>query len=204
MPARFPVHGPVEIYINSGHTTPFLFLGTARVTPVITWMPVYEPVINTYGGSVPMDRIYNGEEAIVSVLLNRYDETVLALAQARPTHSAGAKGFNLFGEVGALSISDGLSMGLVTTFPFSGTANNTAQGMAPGIHWFSAELIGPDDLSPGIKAGEIQLIFQCQRVFVGRDGTVQGGTTVPAGFVSPGGFALYSNVLPTLPTPIAT
>ena len=82
--------GPCFIYVrfNIG-TAPgnILYLGTAQKYPIINNRPYYDHVFaDTWGHSAPADSIYDGQDAIVSCAITRFEEdTVDELRKYAPS-----------------------------------------------------------------------------------------------------------------------
>ena len=206
MPARFPTCGPANIYYAVGGITGlWTFLGTAETAPIIRPMPDYVPVFADVGGPLkPVDWMYAGEDGMVVVRLNRWDDLgAYNTLRARPTHAGtGIGGQNPLADTGSMMVADGQGLGLIVQFPNFGDAWNVAQGMPPGYRFFCVESIGPDEIKPGTDTETLDLVFRCMRVYVQEDGATLGGTPMPPAvnaFVGTGGFAWYDNAIPTLP-----
>lgn len=177
--------GPALFYVQfPGESTP-KFLGTAEREPSIDIRPAFSPVLNDLGGQrVPFDMIYDGEEAFVSGLINRFNESVYAQLAARPAHLAGRRGNNISGEIGTLMVQEGKAVTLWVQFPYVAKAAMLGGLMPAGYRFRAAYLEGPDALRPlGTTARKIGMMFHAIRIFSAVDGS----------------FALYDHDMTGLP-----
>lgn len=169
------VTGPAGIWVGLYGGVP-TFLGHCERSPSIQVRPYYSPVFCDLAGQrVPLDMIYDGEEAMVSVDLTRYNESTYAALASRPIpgRAATTRGTNLPGDIGSLLLLEGFTHELWVTFPYSakaamgGPVSATSGGPMPaGYHFHAAYLEGPDDLGPlGTTARRLRLNFHCIRTF---------------------------------------
>lgn len=204
MPARFPTCGPAHIYYAVGGITGlWTYLGTSETAPIIRPMPEYGPVFTDQGGPLKQtDWMYGGEDGMVVVRLNRWDDLgAYDTLRARPTHAGtGIGGQNNLSDIGSFMLADKQALGLIVQFPDFSTTWNVAQGMPPGYRFFAAEPFGPDEIKPGTDTETLDLVFRCMRVPVYSNGvTAMPLPAAVSSFVFRGGFAWYDNVIPALP-----
>jgi hypothetical protein len=156
-------------------------------------IPVYKEVRNDIGGEVAFDMSYQGEHAIISVDLNRWNEPVYSMVAARPGlgYSAAGRGTNVLGDVGTLVLTEGLGLTVWLLFQFgtSGGAPKIAMnsgGMPPGYRFLATVPFGPDRLSPlGTRPRKVNLTFAAIRAWNPASQT----------------FTLYDHVVGGLPVP---
>src|SRR5690348_16792822 len=102
---------------TSSNTPVILYLVTCEEAPEIVIEPKYSGTKNDLGGSeIPFDMQYEGEQGLISLDLNRYNEPVYAALASRPRFG-GVRGLNGGADVGTLMQTEGLS--LVTWVLFS-------------------------------------------------------------------------------------
>ena len=172
------VTGPAGVIIAFSGVP--VFLGHCERSPSIQIRPYYSPVFSDFAGQrVPLDMIYDGEEAMVSLDLTRYNEAVYTSLASRPQGAgaaaiAPARGTNVPGDIGTLMLLEGYTTHLWITFPYaaktvfsSPAAPAGAGGIMPaGYHFHAAYLEGPDDLGPlGTTARRLRLNFHCIRTY---------------------------------------
>lgn len=113
-----------------------------------------------------MDRIWEGEEAMISVILTRWNENVLAKIMSRPNY-AGARGFNTANDIGTLVGSEGMTYPVWLAFPYSplnvgGKAAMT--GMPAGYRFWSCMNIS-DNKGTGTKFNKHHVMFHAMRAW---------------------------------------
>jgi hypothetical protein len=165
--------GPVDMWCGVGAGRSPLFLGHGEKAPRIQVYRHYKQIFSDPGGEVPFEKGYSGEWGIVSVVLDRYNESTLRIIQDVATVNTGtppSRGFSLPGEVGSLMLTEGLTYTLFLRFPFAAKPaySNPASGAMPaGYRFVAAHLGSPDDLfdlGPP-NARKVGLIFECMRAF---------------------------------------
>ncbi len=161
--------GPVLIYVQpAGFGSP-QFFGTAERFPQQQITPEWEPVYNDMSGQrLPLDILYEGEEAYVTADVTRWNERLMASMMARPS-GLGTRGRNVFGDIGSIMVLEGFAFPLWLRFPYSAKAvfQNAANGPMPdGFHFLAAHLKGPDSYT-GLGTGpkKIRCIWHCMRIF---------------------------------------
>lgn len=173
-PTRTAVTGGGNQLINQGGGAtsvslingPFVFLGTAEVSPRIEVRPAWDPIFNDLGGKIPFDLAYQGEEAFTSVTLTRWNEAVFAALQNRGNYQSLLRGFDGPYDIGTLALAEAANFATVVLFPFSAKQYYSANGMPPGYRFLQSVLEGPDVLDPlGTRARKIQLLMHHLRYF---------------------------------------
>jgi hypothetical protein len=139
-------------------------------------LPTYADAFNALGGvGVPFEKVYQGEVAVVSANVNRWNAaTYLALAnRPRSPYSGGAAnppGTNMGGDVGSMILTEGLNLGLTLQFQFGskGSAPKPAliaQGLPDG-YFFPAAIPVHDVLEPlGTMPEVLNITFACIRAY---------------------------------------
>lgn len=149
-----------------------LYLGTAEKTPKITLRPAWREAFADQGGEVPHDVAFAGEEAFVSADISRWNETTYNVLASRPSHTAGARGASLLGEIGTLMVTEGRTAPLWVVFPYA--LKPAYASMPGGYHFVASFLVGPDELEPlGTNPRKIRLIWRCLRKYIPGSGTYQ-------------------------------
>lgn len=154
--------GPALMFLSYGEP---MYLGTAESPPDIDLIGGFEPVFNDLGGTVlPMDRIYEGEEAIISFVLNKYNQPALDIIQA----VVGGKtmGRDTFGDIGTIIGQEDRTFGFGMVFPYA--AKPIYSDMPAGYNFFSCFRIGPQGVRPGTRAKSHNLILRAQRYTTAR------------------------------------
>ena len=201
--------GPCPLYAGVGLNGAPVFLGHAERFPRIQIRPRWSDVYcDLSGQSVPYDQVYDGEDAVVTADLTRWNESVYAVMADRAKTNSNflaitSRGANGFGEIGSLMVTEGLAYNLYVVFPFAAKAAYSAT-MPLGYRFQAAFLQGPDDFELGGTARKLRLSWRCLRSV--QSGAMQ--TTAGAGANNYGGaikFVLYDNglipfVWPVLPS----
>lgn len=177
--------GPAHIYAAPpGALGALSYLGTCEDAPVIRINAEFEPVRNDIGGKrKPFDMQYQGEDALISIDLNRYNESVYSLLAARPA-GASPRGSDVLTDIGTLVMTEGAQSAIVVQFPFVAKASMVAGGMPPGYYFPTCVTIAPEELRQGTRPKKVNMVFYAWSQW----------SPVTQGFL------LYSNVLPALPT----
>lgn len=161
------VTGPAHVFVEV--TGGVAYLGTTERTPKILIRPAWEPLFNDIGGKVPFDMSYEGEEAFISGDFNRFNESVYADMAARASAlSAPVRGIDTPGNIGALMLTEKLTINLWMLFPYTAkpAMNPAGNAMPSGYHFYATYLVGPDELEPlGTTPRKIRLIWHALRIF---------------------------------------
>ena len=187
MASLIHVTGPTHLYVRGrAASASWLYLGTAKVSPVVEADPSYLPVMNDLAGrSKPIQKIYDGESHAVTVTLTRFDYTVWRICRDAQSHSLTLADHGYDGrlERGNLAMGGG-DFELILKYDFYGTAAATAD--LPQGRWYSSAVVGNyREDAIGTRSQEISARFDCDALYV------------PASRE----FWLYSETLPSLPTP---
>lgn len=181
------VTGPVSVYVGvtiGGVTTTPVFLCHGEKGPSIQIRPSFSPVFADISGQrVPLDYLYDGEEAIVTVDSTRFNESVYFNIANRASPGLGSRGTDFPGDIGTLMGHEGKAFPLWLLFPYAGkpafsaaVGPNSGGPMPGGYHFFRAFLEGPDGLDGlGTTNRRTRFSFHCIRVldptYNGADGS---------------------------------
>lgn len=139
------------------------FFGTAAYVPKPRIVRAYKALPNdVMAHQLPYDRSFQGEYAVVSMSMSRWDNALYAL-MAQPTLS-GTPGTLGFGSLGTLMVFEGYAMKLGIQFPYQ--AISAFSGMPQG-YIFHAAMMESDDISEegGTEGQVLGLTFYCQSVY---------------------------------------
>lgn len=167
--------GPVHLWVGiaGGHGP--RYLGTGESAPDIEIKAEFEPLTaDLAGGKVPFDRMFLGEEGLVSCVLTRWNWSVLRKMMARPSADTGTPGHNVSGDVGTVMGLEGKTYPLWCQFPYQEKAFQA--DMPGGVHFLSAFLLSPDKIKGGAVAKRVHVVFLCQRLKLGDTDYVKTGT----------------------------
>lgn len=175
------VTGAVHIFpgvLNAAKA--FAYLGTGREAPKIRTARGWVPFFNDIGGpKISFDEVFAGEEAMISVVLNRFNGAVLSAITSVPNFLLGAHpGIKPFGSTGTMMLQEGLAYPLVMTFPYFSKPAFKALGMPPGVRYYASFLEGPEEYLQGTVPREINLIWKCKAVYDPRNGSQSLGDNV--------------------------
>jgi hypothetical protein len=171
--AQLYASGPVDCWTGVGAGGAPLFLGHGERAPRIQVHRQYKPVHTDLGGEVPHDKGFGGEWGVVSIVLDRYNESTLRIIEdvaTVGTPGAAVRGLNNPGEIGSLMLTEGLTYPLWLRFPFSAKpaySGGSGGPMPAGYRFLAAHLGSPDDLfdlGPP-NARKVGLVFECMRAF---------------------------------------
>jgi len=187
MASLLHVTGPTHLYARGrAASAPWLYLGTAKVSPVVDADPVYIPVMSDLAGrSKPIQKIYDGESHAVSLTLTRFDYTVWRMLRDAQSHSStlADHGYDSRIERGNLVMGGG-DFELVLKYDYYGTV--AATGDLPQGRWYSSAVVGNyREDSIGTRSQEISVRFDCDAMYVPLTRE----------------FWLYTEILPALPNP---
>jgi hypothetical protein len=175
------VTGAVHHYIQVRGDTNIYYLGTAEITPQMQREKVYQNVLNDIGGkTLPFQKTYDGEHALVSVLLTRFSRTAWDFL----LRSGEASGVTMPGFSGVETrISRGHAVygrsdfKLWQVFDFALFPQVASANLEIGWAWPQVVLQDHDTMAAGTQAEKLMLVFDCQAQWLGAGN----------------GFALYTN-----------
>ena len=149
--------------ILQGGSTPYFF-GHTEGTPDFKKRPYFEPVMSDLSGTkVPFDILLEGEDAIISGVFTRYNESVYAAMDSIGNLNPAFRGIEGTYERGSLMLAEGLAYPLYMQFPFSAKA--AMAGLPPGYRLFAAYLIDNGMPSNGTRPKKLALSWHCMPVF---------------------------------------
>jgi hypothetical protein len=164
--------GPAMFYAGVGPGGTPVFVGTCERAPNLQVRPAFVPHKNSIAGDLANDQCFQGEEGWVTADLNRWDDSALALLQARANVGA-PRGTYPAGTLGRMMLLEGAAYRLYVQFPFA--AKLAMIGMPAGYRWIAAYLAGPDDLTPGTGANRFRLVWHALTVrWAGANNAPQG------------------------------
>lgn len=135
-------------------------LGTCEGAPEIQIQGEFEPIYNDLGGTqLPIDRIWEGEEALVNMILTRWNQDVLEDIMGVLTGGVG--GTQYLADVGSIMGQEGHTRQLWVFFPFS--LKPEYADMPGGYHFLATMRVGPQRINPGTGVNKHQLIMKAQR-----------------------------------------
>lgn len=195
--ATTQVSGPAFIYIarQLPAATPtgaqLFFLGTCEQPPSLQLNPQWEPIMNDVGGSLlPIEYTYQGEDGLLSGVLNKWNEAVYA---ALATHGllgqiaqSLGRGADLWSDIGTMAQLEGITFQTFLHFPYASKTPNAAQSMPNGYRFLACRLAS-HVIGPGTRAGRRQLIIHTDRANM----ETASSTTSK--------FKLYDNVMTNIP-----
>ena len=153
------VTGPVDIWVAPGNEGA-IFLGHAEHGPTISVRPRYSPVyVDLAGQTIPYDMVYDGEDAIVTATLTRWNQNVLDLIEAIANDTA--SGIDDPGDIGSLMLTEGKAYELWLHFPYA--AKPAFADMLPGQRFPCAFLETDDSPALGTQAKKAHVVWHCLR-----------------------------------------
>lgn len=165
--------GPAHVWLQISPGGAPSYLGTCEESPDIEIRPEFEPVRNDIGGvKVPFDMSYQGEDALIVLDLNRWDEDVLRACQALPGTSAGGNTRGQSGplDVGTLMLTESKTIPVYIVFPFN--SKPAMARMPQGYRFFAAYNLGPHRNRPlGTRPRKVLTAFHAIRSFDPAHGT---------------------------------
>ena len=197
MSANQLVTGPALVYIQTAASTDWFFLGTYERSPIIELIRPYEPSMNALGGvTLPFDKFFQGQEAMIGGVINRPDYSVMALMRNAPWYGgvlSTTLGANNYFDLGAGAMKNGASFGLVMRFLYYG-APDADPGLPPG-YWFFNCTVDKDSQSEMVTVPmAFDEVFHASRIYV------PFSTSSP--YAPSGGMVTYTTILPNnLPAP---
>lgn len=168
------------------------FLGTCESPPKIKIVPHYKPIFNDLrGDQVPFDKMYLGEEAFFSGVVNRFNWSTWAMLNSPPNLSAAlaggggvfgvglfgpaglSQGLDLNGEIGSLVLTEAMGMAFYVVFPFAAKpayGSLGANSMPAGYRFFNCTL-DPVELDVGMREMAVHLSVHATPVYFTTNGS---------------------------------
>lgn len=148
------VSGPCFVFVGTGTSGALTFLGLSERGVDVQLAASYEDVIcDASGPRVPVDAQFMGEQAFISMTLNRYNELVLQACAARtgPNGGSGNPDPNVAGEItqnllGSLMIAEGFAYSLFLYAPYGTKSFQSAtivKGYTFGAAWLHDQFTVP-------------------------------------------------------------
>src|SRR5215468_4185309 len=111
--------GAVEIFAGVGPGRSHLFLGWGKTSPRFQRRYGYLPFFTDLGGpAIPMDEVFAGQEAYISVDLNFFRADTLGRVESVPNPGGSGALGNVFGDIGTLMVWEGMAYALTLVFPY--------------------------------------------------------------------------------------
>lgn len=156
------VSGPCFVFVGIGTSGALTFLGLSERGVEVQLAASYEDVIcDASGPRVPLDSQYMGEQAFISMTLNKYNELVLQACAARTGPNGDAEDVNVAGEItdnllGSLMIAEGFAYSLFLYAPYGTKSFQSAtivKGYTFGAAWLHDQFTVP--MSVVLKAPRV-------------------------------------------------
>ena len=192
MAASLWTTGPALIYcgVNSGQTgsssgsvVSGQYLGTSERAPKIRIYHTYKEIFNDLGGrKVPFDKQWQGDYAVITAVLNRFDYSVYEdCAEVIAGNSTpGNQEVNILGSIMG---QEGLYQQVYVKFPYQSVTQFS--GQPAGYRFPAATFEGPDDFVIGVEDTKIAVMWVAIRAYNPAAGTA----------------ILYDNNVSGLPSP---
>jgi hypothetical protein len=182
------VPGPAQIFVGTGASGAYVFLGFSESDVRISLSAEFEDVNADYGGRVAVDSQYMGEQAFASFDIIRYSEAVYNALAAR-TASAGsitagmapgsiAAGSVTGAGIGTLMLAEGAAVPICIKSPY--VVKSAFSGMNAGYTFGAAWLDGSVDHSLSARVKKPRMSMRCLPIW-----NVTAGTAI-----------LYTNTIP--------
>jgi hypothetical protein len=165
--------GPVAIWAGVGiggllsgaGLTP-TFLGHSERPPRIQVRPRYSPVyVDLSGTQTPFDFMYEGQDAIISADLIRFNWPVFNLLANRAQTVATFPGIDDPGAIGTLAGTEAAGPSGATAFPlwmqfpYAAKAAFATGFLPPCYHFYQCILEGPDDITSGTVPHKVHCVW---------------------------------------------
>jgi hypothetical protein len=210
MPAAnsFPevhVTGVVHHWVRanlSGSQSAF-YLGTAEVTPQMQIRKYKTNVMNDIAGrTLPFQKTYDGEAAVVSTLLTRWSkyayDAILNQGKSLGLVHAWGAGSETRWSRGALVYGQ-LTFEMWQVFDNSLNTTIATPGLELGYYWPQVEILDHDTVSAGTGPNKLQLVLDCTPYWIRQ---ASHGAVIES--ANERGFLLYSNHAEDFPLEVLT
>lgn len=189
---QFYVSGPAYCWAGVGAVQAWEFVGYSRNGLQVQIVPSYEDVEVDYGGRMPGDVQFLGEEARVSGVFSRYNESVIKLLLSWVWNTPQGGGDDAYPpgpKVGTLMNAEGGAYPLLIYSPYQFKSQYGT--MVPGFWFYSSYLSDPFDENRSIRAKMPSLAWRAIPVFGA--GT---GNNFVAGLPPFDSYRLYTTTMP--------
>lgn len=164
-PSSSFVTGACYIHAGVGTNRAPLFCGVCESSPEIRVKHEWIPLMNALGGSViESDSSYQGASAHLRMDLTRWTEAV-RLAMATVPNVAGTPGVSVFGDLGALALTENLYWPVYFSFPYASKPAYAAAGMQPGVRFLACMCENDDFGNLDTKPRKVSMAVRARRVF---------------------------------------
>ncbi len=192
------VTGPVHHYIQTIDGD-IWYLGTAEVTPQMQVRQYTQNVMNDVAGkTLPLQKTFDGEAAVVSVLLTQFskfaEEQLQARGQPGGIHRrAGeetrwSRGSTVYGKA---------TFKLWQVYENFFNPNGTSTGLEIGWYWPQVELLQRDTVKAGTQGEALLLVMDCTPYRI-----PQASPTAVNDGINERGWVLYSQREADVPTDV--
>lgn len=155
--------GPAILFANVGSASAVVQVATCERAPRISLIPRFRDIYNDIAGdSVPIDRQFMGEHAIITADLTRFDMTYYNKMAARPT-LGGTRGTYAIGDYGSFMVQESKNFVMWVQFPYS--AKSAMSALPAAYRFVSCQMQGPDDFEIGMAPMKIRVSFFAEPTF---------------------------------------
>lgn len=113
------VPGPCQVFVGTGTSKAWEFLGLSEDGVQLQLLSSFEDIYNDAGGPmVPIDVQWMGEQAYMSMTMNKYNESVLQKCAARRVGTGIVPGACEVNGLGSLMIAEGFAYPILLLFPY--------------------------------------------------------------------------------------
>ncbi len=140
------------------------YVGTCESFPMQDVQREWDAVMNDLSGSkLPLDYVYEGEQAIISCVFTRWNQAPLDFIDSQPNPLTTLQGTNGVLDTGSMMAVEGNTFHLWLLYAFGAAKAIAYTGMALGRHYPQTMLIGPDRIESGSRPMKQHRIFQAWR-----------------------------------------
>lgn len=155
--------GPAHVFVGLGSGGAPLYFGSCERFPRPVFSPVFIENPNDIAGGKPLDKSFQGEDAVLSGDFTRWDEPMFAQMQARPNYG-GTRGVVTGGGLGAFMGQEGYSYPVWIQYPYSAKA--AMNNLPAGYRFRQCWLEGPDHVEPGTTPYKIRIMWYALPIYV--------------------------------------
>lgn len=178
MPSLISCSGPIHIYARFRSGPIAQYLGTCVEAPEPDHTYYHIPIMNDLGGrSVPFQIIQDGEDAVVSMVMNRFDINVCRGIRALPSAAGGGVVGNLGSETGfarGTLVIGSSDFELVIVNKYAGTPASGNSFLNLGRRYASSMLERYKESTKGSRVLEVAMLVKCENGFI-TSGPLAGG-----------------------------
>lgn len=162
--------GAIHIFARVSANTPIFYVGTSEQHPMPEGETHYAPVFNDIGGPVTkFDVEYQGDEEVVALDLNRFNDGNLSILLSPPFYN-GVVGYTSRLARGSLAIQQGHTYELWLANSFYNTPDATID-LPPGTYYPACVTIGRSTPKQGTKTQTKRVVIEPLNWYDPTDGT---------------------------------